>query len=37
LLSNFGTGLIYVRHARQLDRLAFRAETERAQLKRAVV
>jgi cation transport ATPase len=37
LLSNFATGLIYVRHARQLDRLAFRAEAERAQLKRRAV
>jgi cation transport ATPase len=37
LLSNVGTGLIYVRHARQLERLAIRAEAERAQLKRRAV
>jgi cation transport ATPase len=36
LLSNVGTGLIYSRHARRLNRLASTVEAERARLKRSV-
>jgi cation-transporting P-type ATPase C len=35
LLSNFGTGIIYVRHARNLDRLASVAEANRSRLMRS--
>jgi cation-transporting P-type ATPase C len=37
LLSNVGTGIIYARHARSLDRLASAIEDERARLKRSAL
>jgi manganese/zinc-transporting P-type ATPase C len=37
LLSNLGTGLVYARHARALDRLASAAESEGGRLKRSAL
>jgi manganese/zinc-transporting P-type ATPase C len=37
LLSNIGTGVIYLRHARALDRLASAAERKRTRLKKSVL